>query len=319
MNVAALPEPGTTASAERPIVFACAGAQLVGICSPAPADLGVVVVVGGPQYRGGSHRQFVLLARQLAAAGFPVLRFDVRGMGDSEGEQRGFESITPDIAAAIDTLCAQQPQVRRVVLWGLCDGASAALLYLQERQDARICGVALANPWVRSPVSQARAQVKHYYTRRLREPAFWRKLVSGAVSPRALGELFGALNRMGRTLEDSPIDPARAAGLLKLVEEGVISGSMAKQVFEAMLETGESASAIVEARGLRQTSDTSAIDAAIVTILDANADKVVQYRSGKEALFGFFVGQTMKAMNGKANPGVVNARLKAMLMALLPQ
>ena len=180
-------------------LMACEGERLLGIVaeprSPAHSDLGVVIVVGGPQYRAGSHRQFVHLARALAAAGTPTLRFDVRGMGDSTGAPRNFEAVDTDIAAAIDALQVQVPTVRQVVLWGLCDGASAALLYLQERQDARICGVALANPWVRSPVSQARAQVKHYYTRRLREPAFWRKLVSGAVSPRALGELFGALRR----------------------------------------------------------------------------------------------------------------------------
>ena len=190
MNDVALPEPDHLASAERPIVFACAGARLVGICSPAPADLGIVVVVGGPQYRGGSHRQFVLLARHLAAAGFPVLRFDARGMGDSEGAQRGFESITPDIAAAVDTLCAQQPQVRRVVLWGLCDGASAALLFLHENPDSRVQGLVLLNPWVRSQASLARTHVKHYYRQRLLQGDFWRKLLTGGVARSALGSLW---------------------------------------------------------------------------------------------------------------------------------
>jgi uncharacterized protein len=176
----------------------CEGENLLAVLAEpvgGGSNLGVVIVVGGPQYRAGSHRQFVHLARALAAAGTPTLRFDVRGMGDSTGAPRSFEAVGSDIAVAIDALQAQVPTVRQVVLWGLCDGASAALLYLQERQDGRVCGVALANPWVRSPVSQARAQVRHYYARRLREPAFWRKLVSGAVSPRALGKLFGALRR----------------------------------------------------------------------------------------------------------------------------
>ncbi len=119
-------------------------------------------------------------------------------------------------------------------------------------------------------------------------------------------ELFGALNRMGRDIGDSPVSPRQAAELLKLVGDGTLSGSLAKQVFEAMLETGDGAGAIVEARGLRQTSDTGAIDAAVAQVLAANADKVQQYRAGKEALFGFFVGQTMKAMGGKANPKIVN-------------
>ncbi|WP_443970701.1 Asp-tRNA(Asn)/Glu-tRNA(Gln) amidotransferase subunit GatB [Sphingobium sp. CR28] len=126
-------------------------------------------------------------------------------------------------------------------------------------------------------------------------------------------ELFGALNRLGRDVTDSPVSPAQAAELLALVADGTISGSIAKQVFEIMLETGQGAAAIVEEKGLKQTSDTGAIDTAIAKILADNADKVAQYKSGKEALFGFFVGQTMKAMQGKANPQVVNELLKKAL------
>jgi aspartyl-tRNA(Asn)/glutamyl-tRNA(Gln) amidotransferase subunit B len=126
-------------------------------------------------------------------------------------------------------------------------------------------------------------------------------------------ELFGALNRMGRTLVDSPVSPQDAAELLGLVADKTLSGSLAKQVFEIMLETGDGAAKIVEERGLKQTSDTGAIDAEIDKILAANADKVQQYKDGKEALFGFFVGQTMKAMQGKANPQLINERLRAKL------
>jgi aspartyl-tRNA(Asn)/glutamyl-tRNA(Gln) amidotransferase subunit B len=128
-----------------------------------------------------------------------------------------------------------------------------------------------------------------------------------------VAELFGALNRLGKGIEDCPVSPAQAAELLKLVADGTISGTIAKQVFEIMLETGEGAGQIVESRGLKQTSDTGAIDAEIDKILAANADKVAEYKSGKQQLFGFFVGQTMKAMAGKANPGVVNERLRAKL------
>ncbi|WP_426169279.1 Asp-tRNA(Asn)/Glu-tRNA(Gln) amidotransferase subunit GatB [Sandarakinorhabdus sp. DWP1-3-1] len=126
-------------------------------------------------------------------------------------------------------------------------------------------------------------------------------------------ELFGALKKAGVGIEASPVKPGQAAALLKLVGDGAISNSIAKQVLEVMVETGEDPAAIVEARGLQQVSDTGAIDAAIAAIIAANADKVDQYKAGKEALFGFFVGQTMKAMAGKANPGVVNERLKAAL------
>ena len=128
-----------------------------------------------------------------------------------------------------------------------------------------------------------------------------------------VAELFGALNRRGESIENNPVTPAAAAELLRLVADGTISGTIAKQVFEIMLESGEGAAAIVEERGLKQTSDTGAIDAEIDRILAANADKVEQYKAGKQALFGFFVGQTMKAMQGKANPQVVNERLRAKL------
>ncbi len=126
-------------------------------------------------------------------------------------------------------------------------------------------------------------------------------------------ELFGALNRMGRDISDSPVSPEAAAELLGLVADGTISGTIAKPVFEKMLETGDGAAAIVEREGLKQTSDTGAIEAVIAKILTDNADKVAQYKGGKEALFGFFVGQTMKAMQGKANPQVVNQLLKKAL------
>ncbi|MBK5264966.1 MAG: Asp-tRNA(Asn)/Glu-tRNA(Gln) amidotransferase subunit GatB [Alphaproteobacteria bacterium] len=128
-----------------------------------------------------------------------------------------------------------------------------------------------------------------------------------------LSELFGALNRLGKTLDDSPVGPEQGAELLALVADGTLSGTLAKQVFEIMLETGDGPEKIVEEKGLKQTSDTGAIEEVIAGVLAANMDKVEQYRSGKEALFGFFVGQTMKAMGGKANPKVVNELLKTAL------
>jgi aspartyl-tRNA(Asn)/glutamyl-tRNA(Gln) amidotransferase subunit B len=128
-----------------------------------------------------------------------------------------------------------------------------------------------------------------------------------------VAELFGALNRRNETLATTGISPEEAAELLKLVADGTISGTIAKQVFEIMLETGEAPSEIVEERGLKQTSDTGAIDAAVDDVLAANADKVAEYKSGKVQLFGFFVGQVMKAMQGKANPGMVNERLRSKL------
>ncbi|HIV76601.1 MAG TPA: Asp-tRNA(Asn)/Glu-tRNA(Gln) amidotransferase subunit GatB [Candidatus Sphingomonas excrementigallinarum] len=126
-------------------------------------------------------------------------------------------------------------------------------------------------------------------------------------------ELFGALNRLGKDITESPVSPTQAAELLALVADGTLSGSLSKQVFEIMLETGDGPSKIVEERGLKQTSDTGAIEAVIAEVLEKNPNQLGQYRAGKEALFGFFVGQTMKAMGGKANPAVVNDLLKKAL------
>ncbi|HEY0622056.1 Asp-tRNA(Asn)/Glu-tRNA(Gln) amidotransferase subunit GatB [Sphingomonas sp.] len=142
-------------------------------------------------------------------------------------------------------------------------------------------------------------------------------LEAGAKGPAAANwvtsELFGALNRLGKDIEHSPVSPQQAAELLGLVAEGTLSNTLAKQVFEIMLETGGSPAAIVEERGLKQTSDTGAIEAVIAEVLAKNPGQLEQYRGGKEQLFGFFVGQTMKAMGGKANPGVVNELLKKAL------
>ena len=128
-----------------------------------------------------------------------------------------------------------------------------------------------------------------------------------------ISDLFGALNRLGKGIEDSPVSSAQGAELLSLIADGTLSGTLAKQVFEIMIETGEDPAKIVEERGLKQTSDTGAIEAEIAKILAANEDKVAEYCGGKDKLFGFFVGQTMKAMQGKANPQLVNELLKKAL------
>lgn len=187
------PDPCT----ERALLFSCGAETLHGVLAipAAPNGIGVVIVVGGPQYRVGSHRQFVQLARHLAATGCTVLRFDARGMGDSTGTFPGFEHLTPDIAAAVDALSTLAPGLQRVVLWGLCDGASAALLYLDDTNDTRIGGLCLVNPWVRSAATQAQATLKHYYRDRLRQPAFWRKVLTGRVAWQAFADLLANWRR----------------------------------------------------------------------------------------------------------------------------
>jgi exosortase A-associated hydrolase 1 len=175
---------------ERALAFDCRGERLVGVVSdPAsPGKVGVVIVVGGPQYRVGSHRQFVLFARRLAAEGVAVLRFDYRGMGDATGAVRQFDDTSADIAAAIDALMASCPTVETIVLCGLCDAASGQLLYWEKTHDTRVGGVVLLNPWVRSDATIAKTYLKHYYGQRLFEREFWTKLARGGVN------IAGALN-----------------------------------------------------------------------------------------------------------------------------
>lgn len=163
---------------ERAVSFACEGEQLIGILSrpAAPTDLGVIIVVGGPQYRVGSHRQFVLLARFLANTGITVFRFDYRGMGDSGGDFRDFTAVDSDLRAAVDALQQSAPGLKRFVLWGLCDAASAAIFYAPS--DRRINGLVLANPWVRTEAGEAQAYLSHYYRSRVVDARFWKKIFS---------------------------------------------------------------------------------------------------------------------------------------------
>ena len=127
------------------------------------------------------------------------------------------------------------------------------------------------------------------------------------------GDFFAAMNRLGRSVEDPPVSAAALGELLDLMADNTINGKIAKDVFEAMVETGKAPGIIVDEKGLRQVTDTGAIDAAVDKIIAANPDKVAEYRSGKDKLFGFFVGQVMKAMAGKGNPALVNDTLKRRL------
>ena len=195
---------------ERALSFACRGAWLYGIVSlpAAPHPRGVLIVVGGPQYRAGSHRQFTLLARDLAAAGIPAMRFDYRGMGDSEGELRNFENVEDDLRAAIDRFLAEVPGMKEVVLWGLCDGASAAAMYAP--QDARVGGLVLLNPWVRTEEGAARATIKHYYRARLFDARLWKKIAGGQFDVKS--SLRSLWRDLGKAFRPRPASAGVAVG-----------------------------------------------------------------------------------------------------------
>ena len=184
---------------ETAVTFLCGNDELIGIIHhPVDDSLctsGVLIVVGGPQYRAGSHRQFIQLARNLAASGISAMRFDYRGMGDSEGEQITFEQTCPDIKAAIDTFTQYCPAVKHIILWGLCDAASACLMYAPS--DDRVRGMILLNPWVRTEAGIAKTHLKHYYTARFVDKEFWMKILKFEFD---YGESFRSLFRQIRSL-----------------------------------------------------------------------------------------------------------------------
>ncbi len=187
---------------EEVLPFTCEGERLWGILSrPAPGGdegaPGMLIIVGGPQYRVGSHRQFVQLARCVARAGYPVLRFDYRGMGDSEGALRDFEAAGPDVEAALQAFRRACPNMRRVVVWGLCDAASAALMFTTNDPD--VAGIVAVNPWARSEATLASTQLRHYYLARLTQREFWAKLLRCDLQWRRAWESFSASVRTAAT------------------------------------------------------------------------------------------------------------------------
>jgi aspartyl-tRNA(Asn)/glutamyl-tRNA(Gln) amidotransferase subunit B len=148
--------------------------------------------------------------------------------------------------------------------------------------------------------------------------AYYEDVAAGAGEPKlaanwVMGELSGFLNRDGLEIAASPVGAAALAGLLKRILDGTISGKLAKDVFEAMWSERKDADAVIAERGLRQITDAGAIEKAIRAVMAANPGQLAGYRAGKDKLFGFFVGQVMKATAGKANPAQVNELLKKLL------
>ncbi|MGB3805205.1 MAG: hydrolase 1, exosortase A system-associated [Sphingopyxis granuli] len=181
--------------------FACEGAALAATLDDAPGTSGLLIVSGGNEIRSGAHRGMATLARRIAEAGYPVFRFDRRGIGDSEGENGGFESSAPDIAAAIAAFRTAAPQVARIVAFGNCDAASALLLHRPLPLDALI----LANPWTyeeeadgdgeAEPALPPAAAIRARYLSRLKDPKSLLKLVKGEVDLRKLARGLSALGR----------------------------------------------------------------------------------------------------------------------------
>ncbi len=187
---------------EQALAVQAEGCEMLSIVSLPAKDeslrpCAVLIVTGGAQYRTGSHRQFTRMARELATAGYPAMRFDMPGMGDSTGEPIPYEKSAAHIAASVDIL-VRTTNVEKICLWGLCDGASASLLYMHATHDKRIAGIVLLNPWIRSETSLAKVHVKYYYPKRILRIDFWRKLLSGNIGRKALQELIMSFYLMAK-------------------------------------------------------------------------------------------------------------------------
>lgn len=230
MNAEAAPAADRGRVRERALTFDCAGTPAVAIlhAPEAPAPVGVAIVVGGPQYRVGGHRQFVDLARDLAGRGIAVFRFDYRGLGDSAGEHPGFPHIAPDIEAAVDAFRAALPALRAVALWALCDGVPAAAAVAARRPD--VAGIAAVNPWVREAETHERTLLRHYYLKRPLQRDFWANLVRGRAHARDFARLAaragaraaGRLRPAGTPAQPEANLAARTVADLARVEGGVL-------------------------------------------------------------------------------------------------
>ncbi|MEP6786185.1 MAG: hydrolase 1, exosortase A system-associated [Sphingomonadales bacterium] len=185
------------------LTFDCEGAALVGTLDGAGGTTGLLIVSGGNEIRSGAHRGMAGLAATVAMHGHPVFRFDRRGIGDSEGENRGFRGSGPDIVAALAAFRAAEPQMTRVIAFGNCDAATALVLHATP-----VDALVLANPWVipSSGEMPPPAAIKDRYVRRLRDPEAWKALISGKIDLTKLAKGLGRLAAAKPAAPDSLAD-----------------------------------------------------------------------------------------------------------------
>lgn len=194
----------------RHCTFACAGADLAGTVDPAAGNSGLLIVSGGNEIRAGAWQGQSLLAAKIAARGFPVFRFDRRGIGDSSGENRGFRHSAEDIAAALAAFRREVPHLTRVVAFGNCDAASALMLGGGLGCD----GLVLSNPWTieQDDAAPPPAALRAHYAARLRDPAALLRVIKGRISPRSLAK---SLMDMARRAEPSSLAAEITSGLAR--------------------------------------------------------------------------------------------------------
>lgn len=189
-------------------MFDCEGERLLGTFDEAEGSTGVLIVSGGNEVRFGAHRGMAMLAQSLACRDVPVFRFDRRGIGDSSGENGGWKSSATDIAAAVAAFRTAQPQVRRIVGFGMCDGATALALF---GRATGVNGLVLANPWLgEADAMPPPAAIRARYARRLRDPKEWARLLAGGVNIR---KLFSGLRKAAQPAPEPPLARSVAAAL----------------------------------------------------------------------------------------------------------
>ena len=198
----------------RHVTFSCEGHRLVATIDEASGETGLLLVSGGNEVRAGAWNGQARFAARIAAAGFPVLRFDRRGVGDSEGENGGFRSSAPDIRAALEAFRSECPHLRRIVGFGNCDAASALML----ARGADLDGLVLSNPWtLEGDEAEAPAEVvRDHYRRRLVDPAAILRLLTGQVP---IGGLIRSLLAAARP------SPAQPVGLAQEIAQGLAAFS----------------------------------------------------------------------------------------------
>jgi exosortase A-associated hydrolase 1 len=209
--------------------FACMGARLAGTLDEASGTAGLLIVSGGNETRAGAFSGQARLAAEIALAGFPVFRFDRRGVGDSKGGNTGFRHSAPDIAAALAVFRAEAPQLTRIVAFGNCDAASALMLQAGAEADALV----LANPWTVEDDNAAAPPdaLRQRYAAKLRNPREWLRLITGKVS---LGRLAAGLKRAaGPTPGATSLAREMAAGLARF--EGPVEILLAERDRTAQL------------------------------------------------------------------------------------
>jgi exosortase A-associated hydrolase 1 len=193
----------------RNLTFTCEGVELAATLDSGDRNTGLLIVSGGNEIRIGAHRGMAELAATVASEGYPVLRFDRRGVGDSAGSNGGYESSGPDIASAVAAFRQECPALTRVVAFGNCDAATALVAY---RGDTAVDALVLANPWVVPPIDDLppAAAIKSRYVRRMRDPAAWAALLTGRIDMRALAR---GLGRLAQPKRNAPIAESFATAL----------------------------------------------------------------------------------------------------------